>query len=194
MGETAFAAWFFQLFWSRSFWTVAGFTCNERADRKLSWESRLEISRSVLLPIVHGSVQSLEVGNISSKIMLNFFPTIRAAPSIRVRISELDVDGCIAVAVSLELPIVSVNATDLAARLIMAAARHNLQHLAPHVTDVGLGPTTMEQSSNNWGRNHLHEPDYFYLPFLSQCACCPYRMEQLSRPCFQVFIDLVQIQ
>lgn len=24
--------------------------------------------------------------------------------------------------------------------LIMAAARHNLQHLAPHVTDVGLGP------------------------------------------------------
>jgi hypothetical protein len=49
-------------------------------------------------------------------------------------------DGCIAVAVSLEPSIVSVSATDLAARLIMAAARHSLQPLAPYVTDVGFGP------------------------------------------------------
>jgi len=53
------------------------------------------------------------------------------------------VAGYIAVAVSLEPPIGSVSATDLAARLIMAAARHNLQHLAPHVTDVGFGPTSL---------------------------------------------------
>ena len=32
------------------------------------------------------------------------------------------------------------------ARLIMAAARHNLQHFAPHVTDVGFGPKSVRHT------------------------------------------------
>jgi len=43
----------------------------------------------------------------------------------------------------------------LAARLIMAAARHNLQHLAPHVTDVGFGPYGLQNRLTDIFEEHI---------------------------------------